>query len=98
MTEATRTTAEARAAAELARWETEGGSPPQPYAAPLGDEPLLRRLGAAVVIEWNNLPMPLQRDVYERAVAVGAAPGGDHAAMKRRMARFLHDHKRASPA
>lgn len=97
MTRATRTTAEARAAADLARWETEGGSPPQPYAASLGDEPLLRRLGAAVVGEWNNLPTPLQRAVYERAVAVGAAPGGD-AAMKRRMARFLHDHKRASPA
>jgi hypothetical protein len=47
--------------------------------------------------EWNNLPTPLRRAVYERAVAVGAAPGGD-AAMKRRMARFLHDHKRASPA
>jgi hypothetical protein len=97
MTEATRTAAEARAAAELARWETEGGSPPEPHAAPLGDEPLLRRLGAAVVGEWNNLPTPLRRAVYERAVAVGAAPGGD-AAMKRRMARFLHDHKRASPA
>jgi len=62
MTKATQTTAEALAAAELARWETEGGSPPQPYAAPLG-----------------------------------AAPGGD-AAMKRRMARFLHDHKRTRPS
>lgn len=77
------------ARAELARWETEGGSPPP--ATSDGDALLLQRLGAALVRQWNELPMPLQRAVYDRAVA-GLAPD-EETAMKRRMARFLHQHK-----
>ena len=30
---------------------------------------LLGRLGAALVGEWNNLPMPLRRAIYDRAVS-----------------------------
>lgn len=76
---------------ELARWETEGGTP-LPAMPRNGDETLLQRLGAALVAEWNNLPMPLQRAVYDRAVAGLAAD--DETALKRRMALFLHQHKR----
>ena len=81
--------------AELAQWETEGGSPLPAATPPGGDAPLLQRLGAALVAEWNNLPMPLQRAVYDRAVA-GDPAADDETALKRRMALFLHEHK--SPA
>lgn len=80
---------------ELARWETEGGAPLPAATLPGGsDEPLLQRLGAALVAEWNKLPMPLQRAIYDRAVAGLAAD--DETALKRRVALFLHQHK--SPA
>jgi hypothetical protein len=52
---------------------------------------LLVRLGAAVLGEWNNLPMPLQRALYDRAVAASSGRGGG--AARRDMACFLHDHK-----
>ena len=83
---------------ELARWEAEGGAPlpASSTTLPGRDAPLLQRLGAALVCEWNNLPMPLQRAVYDRAVAGQAA--SDAARLKRRMACFLHDHKRPTPS
>ena len=49
------------------------------------------RLGAALLGEWNNLPMPLRRAIYDRAVR--GAMTGDPSALKRRMACFLHDRK-----
>lgn len=52
---------------------------------------LLQRLGAAVVSEWDDLPMPLQRALFEHAVGARAWP--DPGALKARMARFLHDRK-----
>ena len=80
--------------AELSRWETEGGSPLP--ATSDGDALLLQRLGAALVSQWNELPMPLLRAVYDRAVAGLAAE--EETAMKRRMARFLHQHKQPAPS
>lgn len=53
------------------------------------DEELLLRLGAAVVSEWNTLPMGTRRALWERAVD-GPAPA-DVAALRREMAVFLHD-------
>jgi hypothetical protein len=78
---------------ELSRWEAEGGTPLPSAMQPGGDAPLLQRLGAALVAEWNKLPMPLQRAIYDRAVAAGLADD-DEPALKRRMALFLHQHKR----
>lgn len=80
-------------------WDGEGGAPPggEPGAGDLppsltrADAPLLQLLGAALVGEWNHLPMPLRRALYGRAVA-GASPGRV-AVLKRRLARLLHDHK-----
>jgi hypothetical protein len=84
-------------APDLETWDAEGGA--LPVGAPTGtDAPaalsgaerrLLGRLGAALVGEWNHLPMPLRRAIYDRAVR-GAC---DPSALKRRMARFLHDRK-----
>ena len=54
---------------------------------------LLQRLGAALVTQWNDLPMPLQRALFDRAVVKDATCDTD--LLKARMARFLHDHKDA---
>ena len=68
----------------VAKWE------PEP-----DERLLLQRLGTALVDEWNNLPAPLQRAIYERAA------GGDSSlnrlTTRRQMARFLHDHKKPGP-
>ena len=87
------------AAASLEEWEAEGGAGAGLPQAGDDGEPapstfermLLERLGAALVGEWNNLPAPLQRAVYERAV--GGSSSWNRLPMRRRMARFLHDHK-----
>ncbi len=68
-------------------WEAEGGSltpPPDGHV-----ERLLQRLGAALVDEWATLPTPLQRAVYERAVA--GAPAGD-VQLRHDIALYLHRH------
>jgi hypothetical protein len=87
------------AAPDLEAWDAEGGALAI-AAQTAGDAAttlsaaerrLLGRLGAALVGEWNNLPMPLRRAIYDRAVR--GAPTCDPSALKRRMARFLHDRK-----
>jgi len=86
-----------------AQWDAEGGSAdPTQAIDPMASRPLpadrllLERLGAAVVGEWNNLPAPLQRAVYERAAGGGASLNS--LTTRRQMARFLHDHKKPGPA
>ena len=84
---------------DLQDWEAEGGAPaggssrpdPRPTILSPADAPLLERLGAALVGEWDRLPTPLQRALYGRAVASDAP--GDDAALKHNVARLLHDHK-----
>lgn len=84
---------------DLQGWEAEGGAPaggsswPGSLSMPLSpaDAPLLERLGTALVGEWDGLPTPLQRALYDRAVAADAR-GGD-AVLKHDVARLLHDHK-----
>lgn len=80
----------------LAEWEGEGGAPADAsgHAAPTPDaleRLLLERLGAALVGEWNNLPSPLQRALYERAVRDDSP--SHRLTVRRELARFLHDHK-----
>jgi len=92
--------ADAQAVTTLEKWEAEGGAPTDTAVRTADSDPdtlseaellLLQRLGAALVSEWNKLPTPLQRALYARAV--GDEPGSDRPALKRNMARFLHDHK-----
>lgn len=83
-----------RARTELLVWEAEGGAIDAPADASrpaAGDALLLERLGAALVREWDTLPMPVQRAVYDRAAPADA--GRDGQAARRDLARFLHDHK-----
>ena len=91
-------------ATDLEAWDAEGGALPFPTQAcgtastelSAAERRLLGRLGAALVGEWNNLPMPVRRAIYDRAVR--GAPTCDPSALKRRMARFLHDRKPPVPA
>jgi hypothetical protein len=86
-------------AIDLQSWDAEGGALPvttqvrgnTASALAAVERQLLGRLGDALVAEWNNLPMPLQRAIYDRSVR--STTTGDPAALKRRMACFLHDHK-----
>jgi hypothetical protein len=55
------------------------------------EERILRCLGAAALLQWNDLPTPIQRQLFEHAVAMGEA--GQAAQLKEQVARFLHKHK-----
>jgi hypothetical protein len=86
--------------AALARWESEGGAagsaaeePGRHRPVPLseGEERVLRCLGAAVLVQWNDLPTPIQQQLFEHAV--GMAEAGQTARLKEQIARFLHTHK-----
>jgi hypothetical protein len=94
-----RSGARVEAATALDEWEAEGGAsafPPQvsePAVAlrPPFDRLLLERLGAALLGEWRKLPVPLQRAIYESAV--GGGMSSNRTALRREMARFLHEHQ-----
>jgi len=83
----------------IARWDNEGGAPkgaPQEdrnELAPLTNEEehILRCLGAAVIMQWNDLPTKIQRELFEHASSMGEL---NHTAeLKGQVARFLHQHK-----
>lgn len=82
----------------LSDWEAEGGALPASLRMQQGESQvartpsqhdLLERLGAAVVSEWNQLPMPVRRSLFERA----ARPPSSHddGPLRAQLARFLHD-------
>jgi hypothetical protein len=48
----------------------------------------LRCLGAAVLLQWNNLPTPIQRQLFEHAGSMGEA--GQTAKLKEQIARHKH--------
>jgi hypothetical protein len=81
----------------LDRWDEEGGAPALPWPLPYetgdlleAERRVLECLGAALVIEWNDLPTDVQRRLFKHA-----ASGKSYAAdlLKARIARFLHNHK-----
>jgi hypothetical protein len=87
------------AAGALARWESEGGAP-QPKSesnretrAALAheEEHVLRCLGAAVIMQWNDLPTQIQRGLFDHAISMGEPR--HTAQLKEQIARFLHTHK-----
>lgn len=83
----------------LDRWETDGGAIGKQFSeihqldVQLSEEEghILQCLGAAVLSQWNGLPTHIQRELFEHSLGV-AAPGA-LAQLKRRIARFLHEHK-----
>src|SRR2546423_13029672 len=55
------------------------------------EEHILRCLGAAVIMQWNDLPTKIQRELFEHASSMGEL---NHTAeLKGQLARFLHQHK-----
>ena len=95
------TSAEEMATA-LDRWDGEGGAPAATWSLPYEagglldmERRILECLGAALVSEWNRLPTDIQRKLFEHATS---GKSRDTAALKARIARFLHDHKDTSDA
>jgi hypothetical protein len=83
----------------LARWDNEGGAAkgaPQKARddmTPLAkeEEHILQCLGAAVIMQWDDLPTAIQRELFEHAVSMGKLY--HTAELKGQIARFLHKHQ-----
>jgi hypothetical protein len=77
----------------LGRWDNEGGATAQAPEHPLKNEEerILRCLGAAVIMGWNDLPTEIQRQLFEDATSIGDP--GRKFQLKQLLAQFLHDHK-----
>lgn len=87
-------------AGALAGWDNEGGSVRSEAKAQMVldevEKKILRCLGAAVIVQWNELPTEIQRRLFQHAVTMGEPP---HAIrLKEEIARFLHNHKDAAAA
>ncbi len=82
-------------AGSLAGWDNEGGSvQSQANAQTVLDEVeerILRCLGAAVIVQWNELPTEIQRGLFQHAATMGEPRYAVR--LKEEIARFLHDHK-----
>ena len=87
-------------ATALGRWEGEGGAVGRPLSrrrekgrSPLSrlEVDILQCLGAAVLSQWNGLPTCIQQELFEHSSDAVTPP--DTARLKRRIARFLHEHK-----
>jgi hypothetical protein len=84
----------------LARWDDEGGAtkgaPQQDRDAltSLGqeEEHILRCLGAAVIMQWNDLPTDVQHELFDHAISMGKLR--QTAELKSLIARFLHQHNK----
>lgn len=83
----------------ISRWENEGGAPAHPltpsanWSSEIGtvEERILRCLGAAVILEWSELPTEIQRKLFEGASTLDDPD--QQFQLKQLIARFLHVHK-----
>jgi hypothetical protein len=88
---------------QLASWDNEGGAPlsdrdsAEEAQAALAEEEenILRCLGAAVIMQWNDLPTHIQRRLFENAASMGEPRHLSQ--LKEQIARFLHEHKDDEP-
>jgi hypothetical protein len=55
------------------------------------EEKILKCLGAALIMRWNNLPTKLQRELFDHAGSIGDLY--QTASLREPIARSLHDHK-----
>ena len=80
----------------LARWGGAAKGAPQKARDDMTslakeEEHILRCLGAAVIMQWDDLPTAIQRELFEHAISMGKL---HHTAeLKRHIARFLHKHQ-----
>jgi hypothetical protein len=83
----------------LGRWDNEGGatgSSSEPdfrsdLALRAAEELMLRCLGSAVIMQWNDLPTEIQRKIFDDAASM--TDPARHFELKQQIARFLHEHK-----
>jgi hypothetical protein len=83
----------------LARWEGEGGAPKsvsekdrdKRVVLAKEEEHILRCLGAAVIMQWNDLPTQIQRGLFNYAISIGEPRHTGQ--LNERIARFLHKHE-----
>ena len=83
----------------LARWDNEGGSTtwsPEDVGGERAvvsrqEEHFLQCLGAAVIIQWTELPTEIQRTLSGHAVS--SSDPRQSAPLREQIARFLHNHK-----
>ena len=82
------------------RWNNEGGAPFEhasemmvEHIRALGSmgQQVIKYLGAAVVIGWNDLPADVQRSLFKMATTDAATHPDSK--LPARIARFLHNHK-----
>ena len=59
------------------------------------EEHILRCLGAAVVLRWDQWPQDVQKEVFDLAGSVG--PLADATELRARIARFLHTYGNPGP-
>ncbi len=59
------------------------------------EEHILRCLGAAVIMHWNDLPTDIQRELFDHAISMGEL--GRTAELKDQVARFLRKYKHGEP-
>ena len=87
----------------LARWNNEGGAAkgaPQKARDDMTslakeEEHILRCLGAAVIMQWDDLPIAIQRELFEHAISMGKL---HHTAeLKVQIAQFLHKRSHGGP-
>src|SRR6202011_1007655 len=55
------------------------------------EEHILHCHGAAVIMQWNNIPKKLQRELFDKAGSMGDLLSTK--ALRGKVARFLHKHK-----
>lgn len=55
------------------------------------EQRVLRCLGAALLMQWNQIPTAMQRELFDTAGAMGELQ--DTAALRGQIARFLHAYK-----
>jgi hypothetical protein len=79
----------------LSRWESEGGAGEtlqgSELASQAAEERIVRCLGAAVILQWNNLPTDIQRNLFDDAASMSDPE--QRFRLKQQIARFLHEHK-----
>lgn len=92
--------ARAQTSDSLDSWDNEGGATAGFRSEALitrmktlhdSERQILQCLGAAVVIEWNELPTGLKRNLFKLASAENDADWANE--LPARIARFLHEHK-----
>jgi hypothetical protein len=87
----------------LESWDNEGGTTsgaPQedrdkPVTLTEKEEHVLRSLGVAVIMKWNDLPTDTQRELF--GAAVSTSEPRTKIELKEQIARFLHTHKDDMP-